>query len=70
MTIHHLNCGTMRPFGGRLVSGTGPVLATAELVCHCLLVEADHGLRRRSRPGRRWSAPATRAGCGRTGRSG
>ena len=44
MTIHHLNCGTMRPFGGRLVSGTGPVLATAELVCHCLLVEADHGL--------------------------
>jgi glyoxylase-like metal-dependent hydrolase (beta-lactamase superfamily II) len=44
MRIHHLNCGTMRPYGGRLVSGTGSVLATAEMVCHCLLVEADHGL--------------------------
>ena len=29
MRIHHLNCGTMRPYGGRLVSGTGPVLTTA-----------------------------------------
>jgi glyoxylase-like metal-dependent hydrolase (beta-lactamase superfamily II) len=34
----------MRPFGGRWVSGRGPVLTTAEMVCHCLLVEADHGL--------------------------
>jgi glyoxylase-like metal-dependent hydrolase (beta-lactamase superfamily II) len=34
----------MRPFGGRLVSGTGPVFATAELVCHCLLIETDNGL--------------------------
>jgi glyoxylase-like metal-dependent hydrolase (beta-lactamase superfamily II) len=44
MKVHHLNCGTMRPFGGRLVSGVGPLLATAELVCHCLLIETDHGL--------------------------
>jgi glyoxylase-like metal-dependent hydrolase (beta-lactamase superfamily II) len=44
MRIHHLNCGTMRPYGGRLVSGTGSLLATAEMICHCLLVEADHGL--------------------------
>ncbi|WP_433288668.1 MBL fold metallo-hydrolase [Pseudonocardia sp. CA-142604] len=44
MKVHHLNCATMRPFGGRLVSGTGPVLATAELVCHCLLIETDNGL--------------------------
>jgi glyoxylase-like metal-dependent hydrolase (beta-lactamase superfamily II) len=44
MRIHHLNCGTMRPYGGRLVSGSGPVLAAAEMICHCLLVEADHGL--------------------------
>jgi glyoxylase-like metal-dependent hydrolase (beta-lactamase superfamily II) len=44
MRIHHLNCGTMRPYGGRLVSGTGSVLTTAEMICHCLLVEADHGL--------------------------
>ena len=44
MKVHHLNCGTMRPFGGRLVSGAGPLLATAELVCHCLLIETDRGL--------------------------
>ncbi|MHA6630800.1 MBL fold metallo-hydrolase [Pseudonocardia sichuanensis] len=44
MTVHHLNCGTMRPAGGRLVSGTGSVLATAEMVCHCLLIETGAGL--------------------------
>ena len=44
MRVHHLNCATMRPFGGRLVSGTGTVLATGELVCHFLLIETDHGL--------------------------
>ena len=44
MKVHHLNCGTMRPFGGRLVSGTGPLLARAEMVCHCLLIEAPDGL--------------------------
>jgi glyoxylase-like metal-dependent hydrolase (beta-lactamase superfamily II) len=44
MRIHHLNCGTMCPFGGRLMDGrsTG---AVATLVCHCLLVETpQHGL--------------------------
>jgi glyoxylase-like metal-dependent hydrolase (beta-lactamase superfamily II) len=40
MRIHHLNCGTMRPIGGRLISGGGP----ARLVAHCLLIEADEGL--------------------------
>jgi glyoxylase-like metal-dependent hydrolase (beta-lactamase superfamily II) len=43
MRIHHLNCGTMCPFGGRLMTGraSGP----ARLVCHCLLIETDgHGL--------------------------
>lgn len=44
MKVHHLNCGTMRPFGGRLVSGKGSVFATAEMVCHCLLIETDNGL--------------------------
>ncbi|GAA1292951.1 MBL fold metallo-hydrolase [Pseudonocardia aurantiaca] len=44
MKVHHLNCATMRPFGGRLVSGTGSLLATAEMVCHCLLLEAPDGL--------------------------
>lgn len=43
MRIHHLNCGTCCPPGGRLFDGTtdGPL---AHLVCHCLLVEAADGL--------------------------
>lgn len=44
MKIHHLNCATMRPFGGRLVSGTGSVFDRAESICHCLLIETDDGL--------------------------
>lgn len=44
MRVHHLNCGTMRPFGGRLVDGTGSVLRRAEMVCHCLLLETPGGL--------------------------
>lgn len=39
MKVHHLNCGTMRPLGGRLIDGHGGGLHRAELVCHCLLVE-------------------------------
>lgn len=43
MRIHHLNCGTCCPLGGRVFDGTtdGPL---AHLVCHCLLIETDHGL--------------------------
>lgn len=43
MKIHHLNCGCMCPIGGALFDGfsRGP---TAHLVCHCLLIETDHGL--------------------------
>ncbi|MFE2755849.1 MBL fold metallo-hydrolase [Actinosynnema sp. NPDC059335] len=44
MKAHHLNCGTMRPFGGRLVTGEGSYLRAAELVCHVLLLETDDGL--------------------------
>jgi len=44
MKIHHLNCGTMRPLGGRLIDGRGGFLHRAELVCHCLLVEAGDEL--------------------------
>ncbi|NUT51594.1 MAG: MBL fold metallo-hydrolase [Saccharothrix sp.] len=44
MKAHHLNCGTMRPFGGKLVTGRGSYFATAELVCHVLLLETDDGL--------------------------
>lgn len=36
MKIHHLNCGTFHPVGGRLVA--------PRLVCHCLIVEAPDGL--------------------------
>lgn len=43
MRIHHLNCGTCCPLGGRLFDGdsAGPL---ARLVCHCLLIESDAGL--------------------------
>lgn len=44
MRVHHLNCGTMRPLGGRLIDGRGGFLHRAELVCHCLLLETDSGL--------------------------
>jgi len=43
MKIHHLNCGTCCPAGGRLFDGTsdGP---RGHIVCHCLLIESDQGL--------------------------
>ncbi len=43
MRVHHINCGTMCPLGGRLMDGAsrGP---QARLTCHCLLVETDRGL--------------------------
>jgi glyoxylase-like metal-dependent hydrolase (beta-lactamase superfamily II) len=43
MRIHHLNCGTCCPIGGRLFDGRsdGP---KGHLVCHCLLIETDAGL--------------------------
>jgi glyoxylase-like metal-dependent hydrolase (beta-lactamase superfamily II) len=44
MRVHHLNCGTMRPLGGRLIDGRGGFLHRAELVCHCVLVETGDGL--------------------------
>ncbi|EQB15358.1 MBL fold metallo-hydrolase [Novosphingobium lindaniclasticum] len=44
MRIHHLNCGTDCPLGGRLFDGRSKGL-TGKLVCHCLLLETDrHGL--------------------------
>ncbi|MFI5037545.1 MAG: MBL fold metallo-hydrolase [Solirubrobacterales bacterium] len=42
--IHHLNCGTMCPRGARLLAGEVGLLASARLVCHCLLVEGAEGL--------------------------
>jgi glyoxylase-like metal-dependent hydrolase (beta-lactamase superfamily II) len=41
--VHHLNCGTMCPVGGRLMDGDSGGLF-GKLVCHCLLVESDRGL--------------------------
>jgi glyoxylase-like metal-dependent hydrolase (beta-lactamase superfamily II) len=41
--IHHLNCGTCCPVGGRLFDGYSRGLS-AHLVCHCLLIETNDGL--------------------------
>jgi glyoxylase-like metal-dependent hydrolase (beta-lactamase superfamily II) len=45
MRIHHLNCISACPLGGRLMDGRTPSLLTrAELCCHCLLLETEGGL--------------------------
>ncbi|MBE7479918.1 MAG: MBL fold metallo-hydrolase [Polyangiaceae bacterium] len=44
MKVHHLNCATMCPHGGRLLSGTGSLRTQAKLICHCLLIETSEGL--------------------------
>jgi glyoxylase-like metal-dependent hydrolase (beta-lactamase superfamily II) len=41
MRIHHLNCGSMCPYGGRIVAGTA---GRAQIVCHTLLIEAGDSL--------------------------
>ncbi|ALD92153.1 Zn-dependent hydrolase, including glyoxylase [Cupriavidus gilardii CR3] len=55
MRIHHLNCISTCPLGGRLMDGRSrSILERGELACHCLLVElpeclvlVDTGLGRR-----------------------
>jgi glyoxylase-like metal-dependent hydrolase (beta-lactamase superfamily II) len=42
--VHHLNCATMCPFPGRLVSLRGSFLRAGRFVAHCLLVESPGGL--------------------------
>lgn len=44
MRVHHLNCASMCPPGGRLMTGEGGLLERAAMVCHCLLVEGPSGL--------------------------
>ncbi|MBB4688049.1 MBL fold metallo-hydrolase [Amycolatopsis jiangsuensis] len=44
MRVHHLNCGTLHPLGGRLVDGRPGLFRRATLVCHCLLLETGTGL--------------------------
>lgn len=42
MRIHHLNCISSCPLGGKLMDGRTPeIVARGELACHCLLVETD-----------------------------
>ncbi len=41
MLVHHLNCGTLVPQGGRWLGIPGGSWGPPRLVCHCLLVE--HG---------------------------
>ncbi len=44
MRIHHLNCGSLCPRGGRLFGGGGGPLSPAPMCCHCLLIEGDDRL--------------------------
>lgn len=44
LRIHHLNCGTSCPWGGRLFDGTSTGVLRGHIVCHCLLIETDAGL--------------------------
>jgi glyoxylase-like metal-dependent hydrolase (beta-lactamase superfamily II) len=44
LRIHHLNCGTCCPWGGRLFDGTSRSFVVGHIVCHCLLIETDAGL--------------------------
>jgi hypothetical protein len=44
LRIHHLNCGSLCPRGGKLFGGAGGLLSPAPMCCHCLLIEGDDGL--------------------------
>jgi len=44
MRIHHLNCGSLCPRGGRFLGAAGWPLSPAPMACHCLLIEGDDGL--------------------------
>jgi glyoxylase-like metal-dependent hydrolase (beta-lactamase superfamily II) len=43
MKVHHLNCGTLCPYGAKLITGEDG-FGAAHLVCHCLLIEAGDAL--------------------------
>jgi glyoxylase-like metal-dependent hydrolase (beta-lactamase superfamily II) len=44
MRVHHLSCGSLCPHGGSLIGGEGGLLSTADVICHCLLIESSDGL--------------------------
>jgi glyoxylase-like metal-dependent hydrolase (beta-lactamase superfamily II) len=43
LKVHHLNCGSMCPLGGKFVDGFSHT-THAHLVCHCLAIETDQGI--------------------------
>ncbi|SEP28388.1 MBL fold metallo-hydrolase [Amycolatopsis saalfeldensis] len=44
MKVHHLNCGTMRPWGGRPFDGQPGLARRSSMVAHCLLLETPDSL--------------------------
>jgi glyoxylase-like metal-dependent hydrolase (beta-lactamase superfamily II) len=44
MRVHHLSCGTFCPPAKKLINGTGGLMDSGHLTCHCLLVETSNGL--------------------------
>lgn len=44
MNVHHINCATLCPRGGRWIGDSGRIFTRARLVCHCLLIETESGL--------------------------
>jgi len=45
MRVHHLNCISTCPAGGRLMDGRADcILCRGRLTCHCILVESNDGL--------------------------
>lgn len=45
MRIHHLNCISTCPLGGRLMDGrTDSIIRRGHLTCHCVLLETDDSL--------------------------
>jgi glyoxylase-like metal-dependent hydrolase (beta-lactamase superfamily II) len=44
LRIHHLNCGSLCPRGGKLFGGAGGPLSPTPMCCHCLLIESDDEL--------------------------
>lgn len=45
MRVHHLNCISTCPAGGKLMDGrTSSIVERGHLTCHCLLLETDEGL--------------------------
>jgi glyoxylase-like metal-dependent hydrolase (beta-lactamase superfamily II) len=42
--MHHLNCGSLCPRGGKLLGGAGGPLSPTPMCCHCLLIEGDDRL--------------------------